>query len=786
MRAFFVFTLLFFSLSFLAKAQEEVLLSGTIRGTNHEALPRALVVVEGTSTGTMADAEGHYKLKLAPGRHKISVSAIGYKLQQIDMTIATDLSRDFMLEKQLVDLGAVNVYGKSKSQHMRESAYSVNAIEVGNLTGSLYNLNTSLGKSSGVRIREDGGMGSDFDLSINGLSGNAVRYFIDGVPLSVMGGGLKLASLPVSIVERIEVYKGVVPARLGGDALGGAINIITRKDVENYLDVSYGFGSFGTHRADLNARYQHPRSGLFIKPSFGLNYSRNDYLMKGVEVWKPSASAFERVDLKRFHDDYFSFFSQFSVGVSDRKWADQLSLTSSYFFVDNELQTGSVQRVVYGMVTQSTESAGIAARYRKKDLFTEGLSASLSLSHTWDEAIVVDTAYRKYRWDGSYIESSRNEISGRGKSIRHLKRPLTIARLNLDYGRKQHHFFNLNYLWHQLLNDRYDELDTELEPSKDVFGKHIIGLTYQQRFWNDRLHNGVFMKNYLSFLQIAQTDLSWITGSDEAETSSFSSRHGYGLSSRLRLAEQFAVKASYEYGIRLPLARELLGNGTSIYPNFRLVPENSHNANLGLFGSFDFRSGQHLFYEAGGFYRRVEDYIHLVLSESEGQSQYANVSKVQVRGIEAEIRYDDGLRFQVLANLSYLNERNRTRFQPNGKPEMTYNNRMPNRPWFYGNLDVTYSIGELFGRKDQQLKAAYSFQYVHWFYLSWEGYGSLSSKSIIPSQYLHSLQITYSLKKERYTISLECRNLFNQTIYDNYLMQKPGRSFFCKFRMFLH
>ena len=192
--------------------------------------------------------------------------------------------------------------------------------------------------------------------------------FIDGIPLSSKGNGVTLANLPVNIVDRIEVYKGVVPASLGSDALGGAINIITKSTVKNYLDASYGQGSFGTHKADLNAQYVFPKSSLFIRPSVGINYSKNNYEMKGVEIWNPNTSEFETANLKRFHDDYFSNLSQLTVGVSPiRRWADLFSVSASCFSSDNELQTGSVQSVVYGMATRENKSYKIAGQYQKEE-----------------------------------------------------------------------------------------------------------------------------------------------------------------------------------------------------------------------------------------------------------------------------------------------------------------------------------------------------------------------------------------------------------------------------------
>src|SRR5699024_7385342 len=125
----------------------------------------------------------------------------------------------------------------------------------------------------------DGGLGSETHFSLNGFSGNQVKFFIDGLPMSSYGGSFNLSSIPVNAIDRVEIYNGVVPVQLGSDALGGAVNIITNQS-DNFLDASYTFGSFNTHRASLNGAYTNKESGFTVRGNLGLNYSDNDYNVK--------------------------------------------------------------------------------------------------------------------------------------------------------------------------------------------------------------------------------------------------------------------------------------------------------------------------------------------------------------------------------------------------------------------------------------------------------------------------------------------------------------------------
>lgn len=768
-----------------AFAQHKSTLSGEVRDNKGNSISQAMVSLEQSTIGAYSNDKGVYTLQLSSGKHTILVSSFGYKSIKKEVVVENDTKQNFILEEDPIALKAVMVDGKTKVQQIRESVYSVNALDIKSITGDINNLNAIVGRSTGVRIREKGGLGSEFDISLNGLSGNSIRYFIDGVPLSARGNGITLANLPINIVDRIEIYKGVVPASLGADALGGAINIITKRDVKNFIDLSYGIGSFQTHKADMNAQFTDSKIGLTVRPTFGVNYSKNDYKMKGVQVPTQDKSSFYETDVKRFHDDYLSLIGQLEVGVMNKSWADALFISAGITSINKELQTGAIQQRVYGEAERENKSFNLALQYRKKDFLLDKLTADISASYTWDKTILTDTAYRQYSWDGSFINSDRNEIAGRGKSIRHTKRPLTMVRSNFDYQLSETHSFNINYLLNRTGNDRYDDLDTEFIPANDILTKHIIGLSYNQNLLNGRLNNMFFVKDYINHLKLEQQDLYWITGARDKDPVSTTNDLGYGLGTRYKLSELLSLKVSLEHSIRLPLAKELLGNGEDFYANLDLKPENSYNLNIGGFGSFS-SSKHRLNYETNLFMRKVEDYIHLGPTNSLGIRQYQNINNVTVTGIEGEVRYDYNDLLQAIVNCSYIKQVNKTKYQANGKPEITYNNDIPNIPWLFGNAEVNIRQKDLFGQKDNQLKLSYYFQYIHRFYYTWKAFADLSSKENIPTQYISNIGLSYSFQKEKYNISLECDNIFDRTTYDNFKLQKPGRSFFCKLRLFIN
>ena len=159
---------------------------------------------------------------------------------------------------------------------------------------------------------------------VNGMSGNAIKYFIDGIPMESMGNGMTVGSLPAALIERIEIYKGVIPAWLGGDILGGAVNVVTRPDKRNYIDATLSIGSFHTFGTNINGRWAAKPGAPIIKAAFSLSKSKNDYLMKDVEVWDEDSRKYVRVNRRRFHDDYL-----LATALLEIEWKTKAGLTPS-------------------------------------------------------------------------------------------------------------------------------------------------------------------------------------------------------------------------------------------------------------------------------------------------------------------------------------------------------------------------------------------------------------------------------------------------------------------------
>ncbi|WP_423737352.1 TonB-dependent receptor domain-containing protein [Chitinophaga caseinilytica] len=769
-------------LALTARAQSTAAVTGQVKSPSGQPLSDAAVTIQGTHAGAYTKNDGRFRIPgLKPGTYTLIVNMLGFTRQELAIQLGnSDLQLDITLTEATQTREGVTVTGKGQSRQLKESGFAVNAIDTRRFANSSADMNTILNRTTGVKIRESGGTGSDFQFSINGLSGRAVRYFIDGIPLEVMGSAMTLNNIPVNLAERVEIYKGVLPVSLGADALGGAVNLVTNQNIKNYLDASYSFGSFNTHRAAVTGQVT-GKTGIVGRVSAFLNYSDNDYKMKAIELFNDEKQEYELRDVRRFHDQYRSTMVQGEIGVVQKKWADVFFLGAGYSNTDREIQTGSNQNRVYGAALQNGDAFNATLRYKKSNLFTEGLDLNIFASHTQDKYLVTDTTGYRYFWDGSRVPLNAAEMSN-VKVLTHVSRPRNYARANFSYTLSPEHSFNLNYTFDEMSNKTYNGLVSDKDDNPGKIAKHIVGFGYQQNLLNARWTNTFFGKFY--GMQLTQAEI--LTGNGEYISGNDSkSFFGYGVASRYKIMPDFGVKASYEKAYRLPEVSEMFGNGYDQIANPLLKPESSHNVNLGAY--YGTQRGNSRFYaEGGGFFRDAVDFIFPKTYQSNSQViRYENTSKVRVTGGEAEVQYDYRDLFHLTLNATYQHSINNTK-RGEGKDETeeaSYRNKIPNQPWLFGNALASIGKNGLLG-KGTRIQLNWDLQYVHWFYLTWEDFAVSNEK--VPNQYIQNLGLTYSLQNGRYNITAECRNFTDQRAYDNWRLQKPGRSFFVKLRYFIH
>ena len=130
----------------------------------------------------------------------------------------------------------------------KTKAESVKVMDATELQGSSATIADATNRSSGVKIRQSGGMGSESKINIRGMEGKNVKVLVDGVPVDNGNGNFSVNDIPIDKIDRIEIYKSYVPERFATDGMGGVINIVTHDLPKSSITGSYSFGSFNTHK----------------------------------------------------------------------------------------------------------------------------------------------------------------------------------------------------------------------------------------------------------------------------------------------------------------------------------------------------------------------------------------------------------------------------------------------------------------------------------------------------------------------------------------------------------
>ena len=769
-----------------AQKPGKTMISGKVISTEKEVVDFATVYLKGTGHGGITNQEGIYHESAPAGNYTLVVSAVGYKTVEKPVTLLRGqrVRQNITISPETQQLDEVTVVSTGVSR-LKRSAFNAVAVDTKELQNTTKNLSDALAKAPGMKLRESGGVGSDMQLMLDGFSGKHVKVFIDGVPQEGVGSSFGLNNIPVNFADRIEVYKGVVPVGFGTDAIGGVINIVTNKKRRRwFLDASYSYGSFNTHKSNVNFG-QTFKNGFTYEINAFQNYSDNDYHIEApVEDFETGRiDRDKKVRVKRFNDTYHNEAVVGKVGVVDKKWADRLMLGFTYSNMYQDIQTGVRQDIVYGQKHRKGHSLMPSLEYYKRNLLAKGLDVALTVNYNKNLTTNVDTASYKYNWYGD-----RKLLNSPGEqSYQHSRADNNNwnGTFTANYRLGKMHMLTFNHV----LNT-FSRSNTSLlakEEQSDAIAKetrkNISGVSYRlmpSETWN----LSVFGKYYNQF--VAGPVATDANQNDYVRTTRSVSSIGYGAAGTYFILPGLQAKLSYEKAYRLPTIEEMFGNEDLEMGDIGIRPENSDNVNLNL--SYNRTFGRHSVYVEGGLvYRNTKDYIQRNITDLSGgksAATYINYGKVLTKGYNISARYGFGKWVSVGGNFTQMDVRDNMKTSISGSAEnIAYKERMPNLPYIFADSDVTFYWRDL-GRKGNALTVSYDNQYLHSFTYYSSKIGSNKGDYVVPSQFSHNLSLSYSLRDGRYNLSFECRNFTDEQLYDNFSLQKAGRAFYGKVRVY--
>ncbi len=738
---------------------------------------------------TITDASGNFQFNPLPhGDYLISLRAIGFQTITKEFTLSKEnpsTHEEFILFPEITEMVTVVVVGKSQTQRAKELAIRAVVVDAANFASQPTSISELMNRSTGIRMRQSGGLGNAVDVSINGFQGNAVQYFKDGIPLEYLGGGYGLNNVPVNLLERVEVYKGVVPVSLGGDALGGAVNMVTKTQQKSYVNASYEFASFNTHIAQVST-YQTFNNKYFIGIDGFYNYSDNDY-HADVQVVDENANPVN-VTVPLFHNWYKQHYVEAFGGIKETSWADELKISLAQYQIDRASQHPALMTSPYGALNTQNKGFVPSLRYRKK-LFNQRLALDQFVSYSKIDRARIDTVMGTYDWFGNFKPGTNKGESPR-TSFAELDFNQWMSRTNLSFWIQPGHKIEANFVLNRSQRVgadpyglRFEGTDIDVLSKTATYHKNIAGLMYESAWMGYRLINQATVKY---FHYMAEGINGFMANATNLDQYTKSSNHHFGIGNAIKykLNPQSFIRASVEFTNRLPREMELFGDSDTRAPNFQLKPEQSFNVNLGYS-----LSAENWQLEVGTFYRKTKGMILLVPVQPPF-AQYQNLDSIRGYGFDIDAQYRINKHLNIQGNVTWQD--NRMVDIADGLYKWIEGTRLRNTPYFFSNMSGNTQFENLFTGNDQ-LKGYVHWNYIREFYLNhiprdkepngflglW-GSSGVPVTNIIPDQHLWNAGLTYFFAKQPISIGLEVKNLTNTKLYDYYKIQRPGRSFHIK------
>ncbi len=254
-------------------------IKGLIRD-GREPIPFVNVGIDGTNRGAATDINGRFEIaNLQAGSYLLKVSAVGYESwnQNINLKEGEIKELNIFLKKTSQDLKEVVVTGTMKESFLKDSPIKVEV-----LTPKLFqaspasNVIEAVQAVNGVREQINCGICGTNDIHINGMEGPYTLVMIDGMPIvSALASVYGFNGIPLNLIERIEVVKGPASSLYGSEAMGGVINIITRRPSNmKGLNLNSYYTSHDEANLDLSGAFKAGKNDAFLLSANGFRNQR--------------------------------------------------------------------------------------------------------------------------------------------------------------------------------------------------------------------------------------------------------------------------------------------------------------------------------------------------------------------------------------------------------------------------------------------------------------------------------------------------------------------------------
>lgn len=330
-----IFTIIFILLTLSASAQRTVK-GSVLDARTKEPVAYANIIAKGTTVGTTTDEQGRFVLNLPAKAGSLVVSYIGYKPDTLAVT-ANKSVYNVSLQAEGGSMEEVVVTGTMKEMSRMNSPIPVEVFTPQffkkNPTPNLFD---ALGIVNGVQPQINCNVCNTGDIHINGMEGPYTMILIDGMPIvSGLATVYGLSGIPNSIVERLEVVKGPASSLYGSEAMGGVINVITKKtERAPVLSLDLMGTTWQEMNADVSGKFSlgrvHNMTGVNYY-RFGVPYDKNKDGFTDLTL-QDRVSIFNKLNIERKEDRLASLAARY---VWEDRWGGQTNWSKEWRGTDS-------------------------------------------------------------------------------------------------------------------------------------------------------------------------------------------------------------------------------------------------------------------------------------------------------------------------------------------------------------------------------------------------------------------------------------------------------------------
>ena len=577
---------LIFILISVESSAQQFRIYGTVKDNSDNPLIGANVILLGAEKGAATDKEGNFEIRnVSSGLYTLEVSMVGFKTVKVaDLNIFDQSKRvDFVLEPIVIEAGQVIITANKYEQDISDLPVSAEVIPYEKLLRKNFtNLEDAMRYVPGVNM-------TSYQISIRGSSGYSkgagtrVLLAYDGIPFYTGDTGeIIWESIPVTQLERVEIIKGASSSLYGSAAIGGVVNVITKK-IPNE-PVTYIKTSIGVWDDPYYSEWKWA-DNLRILNSLTLSHSRKIGDL-GIAA---SLSRIEDMSYKQ------SGFYHRYIGYLKAEYAFSEASSATLFFNSLNQKSGNF------LYWKDSRNALIPPEADQgQSIITNRQMLGLLF-----KKIVSENFFINFR--GSYYRSDwKDQTESANSAVTDLFR--VEVQLN-------------NSLTDKLfLISGFESSFSAV--SSDIFGNPIA------------LSLGAYSQAELkfNFPLIATLGLRYdFTKPDTLESSGALSPK---LGLNYKVNENLIFRSSIAFGFRAPTLAETFtsttASGITIKPNPRLKPESNFTFEIGSI----YKPCDNLTFDAAIFQNEFYDFIEPGVDRSDGLIYFDNVVRARIQGAE--------------------------------------------------------------------------------------------------------------------------------------------------------